>query len=560
MFHNVHLPSSLPPPPRHASTPEGRATAPLPATPSRLACAHPNQFESLSSDDDDENCEGETTDYTSRFTAMLSSNLSTDPAICDSGCTSILVRASFLQSILHLYTPDSSLPPALFKIPDGTILTATSGGHLHLPSRPPVPIYSLPDTSLSHNLVGVSPLLAPDAHAIFTPTSVRFYSPLAAAPFLSGTKSHSSGLWELHFPPPPSSPSAVPIEVPWKTETSSCPSFPSDATAKLPVSSYPTSEPAPSISNCLFSRQEADLILSPSLPSSHTIPLHPALFAIRNVADASFVARVHRCFGCPSLSTFLRAIRAGWLRSIPNLTAALVSRNLPLAPETALGHLDTVRQGLRSTRSPDPVTALFSSHPALLSDDISQLPPLSFTVTPRRDWAGADLTGRFPVKSRRLNEYILITVFKGYIHAEPMPTKSAASYLKAYTSTITFFHSRGHTITHLTIDNEFSSDLDSYFRSPSVSVTVQFQPPSNHRTNFAERAIRTFKNHMIATLSSVHTQFPLDLWDQLLPHIELTLNHLRPFHGNPSISAHHGIHANPVDFLAHPSTLQGNWS
>ena len=261
---------------------------------------------------------------------------------------------------------------------------------------------------------------------------------------------------------------------------------------------------------------------------------------------------MHRCFGCPSLSTFLRAIRAGWLRSIPNLTAALVSRNPPLAPETALGHLDTVRQGLRSTRSPDPVTALLSSHPALLSDDISQLPPLSFTVTPRRDWAGADLTGRFPVKSRRLNEYILITVFKGYIHAEPMPTKSAASYLKAYTSTITFFHSRGHTITHLTIDNEFSSDLDSYFRSPSVSVTVQFQPPSNHRTNFAERAIRTFKNHMIATLSSVHTQFPLDLWDQLLPHIELTLNHLRPFHGNPSISAHHGIHANPVDFLAHP--------
>ena len=149
VFPNLYLPSSLPSPPRHVSTPEGRATVPLPATPARLAYAHPNQFEPLSSDDDDENCEGETTDYTSRFTAMLSSNLSTDPAICDSGCTSILVRASFLQSILHLYTPDSSLPPALFKIPDGTILTATSGGHLHLPSRPPVPIYSLPDTSLS---------------------------------------------------------------------------------------------------------------------------------------------------------------------------------------------------------------------------------------------------------------------------------------------------------------------------------------------------------------------------------------------------------------------------
>ncbi len=80
----------------------------------------------------------------------------------------------------------------------------------------------------------------------------------------------------------------------------------------------------------------------------------------------------------------------------------------------------------------------------------------------------------------------------------------------------------------------------------------QFVPPNQHRTNPAERAIRTAKNHFLAVLSAAHISFPPNRWPALLPLTQLTLNHLRPFALDPSISAWHGLHRKSMDFAAHP--------
>jgi hypothetical protein len=58
-----------------------------------------------------------------------------------------------------------------------------------------------------------------------------------------------------------------------------------------------------------------------------------------------------------------------------------------------------------------------------------------------------------------------------------------------------------------------------------------------HRRNRAERAIRTFKDHLLAILAGVNAAFPPYLWDLLLPQAELTLNLLRQATLNPRISA-----------------------
>jgi hypothetical protein len=55
-------------------------------------------------------------------------------------------------------------------------------------------------------------------------------------------------------------------------------------------------------------------------------------------------------------------------------------------------------------------------------------------------------------------------------------------------------------------------------------VGYQLVLPNYHRRNAAERAIRTFKEHFVAGLSSVDPTFPLHLWDRLLPQAEITLN------------------------------------
>jgi hypothetical protein len=73
--------------------------------------------------------------------------------------------------------------------------------------------------------------------------------------------------------------------------------------------------------------------------------------------------------------------------------------------------------------------------------------------------------------------------------------------------------------------------------SNNNDIAYQLVPPHCHRRNAAERAIRTFKEHFVAGLSSVDPAFPLHLWDRLLPQAEITLNLLRTSRLHPQLSA-----------------------
>jgi hypothetical protein len=73
-------------------------------------------------------------------------------------------------------------------------------------------------------------------------------------------------------------------------------------------------------------------------------------------------------------------------------------------------------------------------------------------------------------------------------------------------------------------------------------VDFQLVPPGIHRGNAAERAIRTFKNHLIAGLCSVDKNFPIHLWDRLLPQAEIMLNLLRGSRINPKLPAWAQVH------------------
>jgi hypothetical protein len=55
-------------------------------------------------------------------------------------------------------------------------------------------------------------------------------------------------------------------------------------------------------------------------------------------------------------------------------------------------------------------------------------------------------------------------------------------------------------------------------------MDIHLVPPHNHWVNAAERAIATFKEHFIPALATVDKDCPLQLWDDFLPQVELTLN------------------------------------
>ena len=120
------------------------------------------------------------------------------------------------------------------------------------------------------------------------------------------------------------------------------------------------------------------------------------------------------------------------------------------------------------------------------------------------------------------------------------------------------------------LDNEFPKVLQEFMTEKDERF--QLVPPHLHRRNLAERAIQTFKNHLIAGLASVNKNLPIHLWCRLLPHCLLTLNLLRPSRINKKLSAYAQLHG-AFDFnrtpLAPPGTkiiihnkpaIRGSWA
>ena len=70
----------------------------------------------------------------------------------------------------------------------------------------------------------------------------------------------------------------------------------------------------------------------------------------------------------------------------------------------------------------------------------------------------------------------------------------------------------------------------------------EFVPPGQHRRNIAERAIQTAKDHFVAILVGVSTNFPMYLWCRLIPQAEFTLNLLRQSRTATNVSANAHVH------------------
>ena len=66
---------------------------------------------------------------------------------------------------------------------------------------------------------------------------------------------------------------------------------------------------------------------------------------------------------------------------------------------------------------------------------------------------------------------------------------------------------------------------------------VSAPPLGQHRQNSAERAICTFRNHLIAGFITCDPYYLIIEWDRLLPHDELNINLIHNSRVNPMISA-----------------------
>ena len=105
------------------------------------------------------------------------------------------------------------------------------------------------------------------------------------------------------------------------------------------------------------------------------------------------------------------------------------------------------------------------------------------------------------------------------------------------------------------MDNEVSNSMKTLIKD-DYKMELELVPPGCHRRNAAEVAIRNFKAHFLSILAGTADDFPLTLWDRLLPQAEITLNLLRQANANPKLSAY-AYMCGPFDYNRMPLAPMG---
>jgi hypothetical protein len=258
-------------------------------------------------------------------------------------------------------------------------------------------------------------------------------------------------------------------------------------------------------------------------------PIANNVYELRNTG--ALFHYLHKAVFSPTKATMLQAVKDGHLITWPGLTEDAINKHLKLTPATAMGHMNQRRQNIRST----------SKAPAdkqqLPEKDLGAKTHLVYAVVVDQGQLYTDLTGKFPVRSSKGNSYVMVCYIYdcNYIKVTPMKSSSSPEWVKAYDSVHQELTIKGFKPRLQTLDNEALAALKNYFNINDVAY---------------ERAIRTFKEHFVAGLSSVDPSFPMHLWDILLPQSEITLNLLRISRLHPQLSApahYHGL----VDYNKH---------
>jgi hypothetical protein len=126
-----------------------------------------------------------------------------------------------------------------------------------------------------------------------------------------------------------------------------------------------------------------------------------------------------------------------------------------------------------------------------------------------------------------------------------IPSKNDAAMITAFTKILATLASCSYKPTLNVTDNKRSKTVETYIKSNKMDIHLV--PPHNRRVNAAERAITTFKEHFIVGLATVNRNCPLQLWNEFLHQVELTLNLLCFSRRDPRKSANEEVHG-PYDF------------
>jgi hypothetical protein len=221
---------------------------------------------------------------------------------------------------------------------------------------------------------------------------------------------------------------------------------------------------------------------------------------------------LHAACISPVKSTWIKAIKNGNFSSWLGINEHTVEKYLSESTSTAKCHLNQQRQNDRTTKIKD--AQLLDSE---ADQDHGIKTQFIYDATIDAGQIYTDQTGGFPVVSSKGNKYIMILYAydSDAILAQPIEDRTAPELLRAFQYMEQELVARGLKPRLMKLDNEASKLLKDYLYHQDIKS--QLVPPYSHRRNSAERAIRSFKDHLIAGLCSTYKYFTIHLSDRILP-------------------------------------------
>ena len=220
----------------------------------------------------------------------------------------------------------------------------------------------------------------------------------------------------------------------------------------------------------------------------------------------------HAAFNICAKSTLLTAASKSIPPLWPLLTRANISKYVTETQETHMGHMQRIRQNLRSTRKE---VALYLQN--LETEGISikqenkcgEVYLVVLDIRIMNSTIYTDLTGAFPVTSERGNKllYIAYSYDANGVLWELMKSKNDSEMSRVFKTVYEKLEKRGIKPKLHIMDNEVSRTVMSWLEQNRVDA--QKVSPHNHRANTVERMIETTKHHFIAGMGGTYENYPI---------------------------------------------------
>jgi hypothetical protein len=123
--------------------------------------------------------------------------------------------------------------------------------------------------------------------------------------------------------------------------------------------------------------------------------------------------------------------------------------------------------------------------------------------------------------------------------ADPIKGLDDNTLFEAYKIQFDELTKRGFKLKLNVMDDQATNYINQFL--DKINCKLQLVEPHNHRVNATECAIQTFKDAFFVTLAITDSNFPIQLWDNLTPQVQNTLNMMRASRVTPPILAYKAI-------------------